>query len=487
MLRGRGIAYMTMPFAGNRFRLPSARTMMLCAAMACVGFSGSARIAFADDSQPVTQADLQKLVQDLELQKKKLAAQEQALAEQQRVIANQQNQLNFLKGQVGVPDDPALVPVAYNLGNAVPTGTVGGVLQAQDNPTSGDQKPVGNAPEQSRPQVAIIADEGGVLTRKGQIILEPSLEYTHSSQDRFFFQGFEVIDTVLIGLIEATKADRNTIEAAMGVRVGVTDRLELEARVPYVYRTDKVQNTVVSQLQLPTIETNSTGSDIGDVEIAGHYDFTSLIFDAPYKVYTVANLNVKTPTGEGPFDVPFDQAGNPTRLSTGSGFWAVQPSFTAIFPTDPVVFFGTVGYTVNIGEHIGTTHNVQRLCSGQDPGDPPCVNQDVFIGDVDPGDSVNTSVGMGLSLNERTSLSFGFQFDYVLPTTQQTSTHDNTNGNNLISTVKSDPLYVGSFVFGWSYQISDNVGLNLNFSVGATDNAPDFESTIRVPIRFDVF
>jgi hypothetical protein len=481
---------MTTAFAVRPTGLRHARLSLLLAAATSIGLVLNAAVTRADDSQPVTQADLQKLMQDLELQKKKLAAQEQALAEQQRVIANQQNQLNFLKAQVGVPDDPELVPVAYNLGNAVPSGTVSGVLQAQDSNTSNGQKPVGEAPEQARPQVAIIPEQGGVLTRRGQLILEPSIQYTHSSQDRFFFQGFEVIDTVLIGLIEATKADRNTVEAAMGLRLGVTDRLEIEARIPYVYRSDHVQNTIVTQVQLPTVQANATGSGIGDVEFAGHYDFTDLIFDAPYKVYTVANLRVKTPTGEGPFDVPFDTQGNPTRLSTGSGFWAVQPSFTAIFPTDPVVFFGTVGYTVNVGEHIGKSHRIQRACP-IDPPDPTCQDVDttVQIGDVEPGDAVNTSVGMGLSLNERTSLSFGFQFDYVFSTTQQTISTDNTGGGNppVSSKVHSDPLYVGSFVFGWSYQISDNIGLNLNFQVGATDNAPDFETTLRVPIRFDVF
>jgi hypothetical protein len=481
---------MTRLFAGCRWGLRHGRPRVWPATVLCVALVSGGIAARADDSQPVTQADLQKLMQDLDLQKKKLAAQEQALAEQQRVIANQQNQLNFLKGQVGLPDDPELVPVAYNLGNAVPSGTVAGVLQAQEKTTSGDEKPVGTAPEQSRPQIAILQEEGGVLTRKGQIILEPSLEYTHSSQDRFFFQGFEVIDTVLIGLIEATKADRNTVEAALGVRVGVTDRLELEARIPYIYRSDHVQNTNVTQLQLPTIESNTTGSGLGDVEIAAHYDFTNLIFDAPFKVYTVANLRVKTPTGEGPFDVPFDTNGEPKRLSTGSGFWGVQPSFTAIFPTDPVVFFGTVGYTANIGENVNKTNHVVQTCPN--PPDPtnPCVPFDsLHIGDVDPGDSVNTSVGMGLSLNERTSVSFGFQFDYVFPTTQEASTTDTSTDpdTTLTSKAKSDPLYIGSFVFGWSYQISDNVGLNLNFQVGATDNAPDFVTTLRVPIRFDVF
>src|SRR5262249_16317399 len=141
-------------------------------AASCLGFCLTGPMARADDTQPVTQADLQKLMQEMDLQKKKLAAQEQALTEQQRVIANQQNQLNFLKAQVGLPDDPALVPVAYNLGNAVPSGTVSGVMQAQDQ-QGGEQKPVGEAPpeEQQRPEVAILPEQGGVLTRKGQFIL----------------------------------------------------------------------------------------------------------------------------------------------------------------------------------------------------------------------------------------------------------------------------------------------------------------------------
>ena len=457
-------------------------------AAGALGLCLAAPAAWADETQPVTQADLQKVMQAMELQQKKLAAQEQALAEQQRVIANQQNQLNFLKAQVGLPDDPALVPVAYNLGNAVPSGTVSGVLQAQDQ--TGDQnKPVGEAPaEQQRPEVAILPEQGGVLTRKGQLILEPGIKYTHSSEDRFFFQGQEIVDTVLIGLIEATKADRNLIQASFGARVGVTDRLEFEARIPYVYRSDHITNSLLS-IQAPPVESAASGDGLGDIEVAAHYDFTDLIFDAPYKVYTVANLRVKTPTGEGPFDIPVDQNGSPSRLATGSGFWAVQPSLTAIFPSDPVVFFGSVGYTVNIGEDFNRFGEVHANCT--DPTDiGTCTtNLSSSLRNVEPGDSVNTSIGMGLSLNERTSVSLGFSFDYVFRTDVTTLFDNDTTdavGPVAVSS-HSDPLYVGSFQVGWSYQVSDNVGVNLNFNVGATAAAPDFEAGIRVPIRFDVF
>jgi len=477
-----------MEVLGAKSRIGRSRaSMRSLLAAGSLGLCLAGPAAWADDAQPVTQADLQKVMQAMELQQKKLAAQEQALAEQQRVIANQQNQLNFLKAQVGLPDDPALVPVAYNLGNAVPSGTVSGVLQAQDQ--TGDQnKPVGEAPpaEQQRPEVAILPEEGGVLTRRGQLILEPGIKYTHASEDRFFFQGSEIVDTILIGLIEATKADRNLIQASVGARIGVTDRLELETRVPYVYRSDHITNSLLS-IQAPAVETAATGDGIGDVEVAAHYDFTDLIFDAPFKVYTVANLRVKTPTGEGPFDIPLDSAGNPTRLATGSGFWAVQPSFTAIFPTDPVVFFGSVGYTSNIGKDINRTDTATG-CT--DPTDlSTCTTLSSTTGHVEPGDSVNTSIGMGLSLNERTSVSLGFSFDYVF-STEVTTLFDNDTSDIVPAvpvTSKSDPLYVGSFQVGFSYQVSDNVGINLNFNVGATAAAPDFEAGIRVPIRFDVF
>jgi hypothetical protein len=96
---------------------------------------------------------------------------------------------------------------------------------------------------------------------------------------------------------------------------------------------------------------------------------------------------------------------------------------------------------------------------------------------------------MGLSLNERTSVSLGFSFDYVF-STEVTTLFDN-DVTDVAGAVElkseSDPLYVGQFQVGFSYQISDNVGLNLNFNVGATENAPDFEAGVRVPIRFDVF
>ena len=57
--------------------------------------------------------------------------------------------------------------------------------------------------------------------------------------------------------------------------------------------------------------------------------------------------------------------------------------------------------------------------------------------------------------------------------------------SNFTGTVETDKLQAASFLVGWSYQVNEMVGLNLNFEVGATDDANDFAVRVGVPIRFN--
>jgi hypothetical protein len=449
--------------------LPSLRSLLLGSVVLLPLAAGS---ALADDTGAVTQEDLKLLQKELEAQKQAIELQKQALQQQQQLISNQQNQLNFLKSQVGASDDPDTTPVTFNLGNGTFTTTGSGMTKTQDS----TEEPVGEAPadesEATQPEVAVLAEEGGVLSDRGELVVEPSMRFTHSTSNRAFATGVEIQDIVFIGLIEVDEADRNTVEAAMTARYGVTDRFEVETRVPFVYRSEDITQSFVTQTNQPTFEDSNTGTNIGDVEVAAHYQLT----DAP--IYTVANVRLYTPTGTGPFDVDVDALGRPTELATGSGFWGVQPSVTAIFPTDPVVFFGTFGYTINIPEDIDESFTVVP----PQAGGLPIVST---VGEVDPGDSINISLGMGLSLNEKFSFSLGFKYDYIFPTTEEVSVVDNNNPlNNFTDTVETDPLHAASFLAGWAYQINETVGVNLNFEVGATDDANDFSVRLGVPFRF---
>ena len=107
----------------------------------------------------------------------------------------------------------------------------------------GGQQPVGkppSEPQRKTPEVQAIPELGGVLTPGGKLVVEPSIQYSHSQVNRFTFLGIEILDTFLIGLLEAEDTDRDLFTPALTGRLGVTDRFELELKVPYVIRNDRV-------------------------------------------------------------------------------------------------------------------------------------------------------------------------------------------------------------------------------------------------------
>src|SRR5690606_20170714 len=103
--------------------------------------------------------------------------------------------------------------------------------------------------------------------------------------------------------------------------------------------------------------------------------------------YAIANFRVKAPTGVGPYDVERDPtSGIERELATGSGYWTFEPSVTFILQSDPAVIFLNAGYQLN-----------------------QSVNPDAMIGsarivEFDPGNAIRTSLGVGLSLNEKLSV-----------------------------------------------------------------------------------
>jgi len=343
-----------------------------------------------------------------------------------------------------------------------------GVRQAQQSPPAAPppqqqplpppQQPVGEPPAQQppRPEVQAIPELGGVLTPKGTLVLEPSIQYSHSQVNRFTFVGVEILDTFLIGLLEAQDADRDLYQAAVTARYGITDRLEVELKIPYIYRDDRI-SFIIPQVDPDTQLTQDVDGDgIGDIEFGLHYQINSGLNDWPI---FIGNLRYKSTTGKGPFDVDRGANGLETELATGSGFHAIEPSVTILYPNDPVVFFGNFGYLFHLPDDVDKTFNDQT------------------IGEVDPGDAFRMSLGMAYSINERSSFTLGYKHDFIGETTTE------VNGVEL----SSSTLSVGSLLLGYSYQINDYSSANLNFELGVTDDAPDVLMTLRVPFVLDLF
>ncbi len=323
---------------------------------------------------------------------------------------------------------------------------------------AGEEQPIGKAPpvmERGPPEILAIPDLGGVLTPRGKLILEPSFQFSNSQVNRFTFRGVEILDTFLIGILEAEDADRDLISLALTVRYGINNRLELEVKVPYIDRDDELSTTIVQATGEAKLTRDLEGSGMGDVEFALHYQINRGRQGHPF---FVGNVRYKSDTGEGPFDVDRDVGGIETELATGSGFQAIEPSLTVLYATDPAVLFGNVGYLFHLKDDVDKTFGGQT------------------VGEVDPGDAFRISFGMGYAINVATSFTLGYKHDFI----QKTETE--INGVDL----SSSSLDVGALLLGFSYQIKDGVGWNLNLELGATDDAPDVVLTFRVPIVYDL-
>lgn len=336
---------------------------------------------------------------------------------------------------------------------------------AEESPAQAVGKPPPER-EPDRPDVQAIADVGGVLTPKGVLVLEPGLQFSNSQVNRFTFLGTEILSTFLIGLVEAEDIDRDVVSPQLNMRYGLTNRLEAGVKLPWVYRREerrvRIAQADTGGGESPAISETLDGSGLGDVELSLHYQLNQ----GPGPYY-IGNLRYKSDTGEGPFSVDFDDQGVEEDLATGSGFHAIEPSLTMLFPSDPAVFYANFGYVYTVSDDVNKT-----IGSGENAR---------FIGEVDPGDSIRMSVGMALSINQQASFSLGYKHEFIDGTESEIS----SPGATPLRAQTSD-LQVGSLLLGVSHRVSPRTSLNLNLEVGATADAPDVTLMVSLPMSFDL-
>ena len=430
--------------------------------IAMQGNLDSGKYRTADDS------DQAKSVADtLAAMEVQLKSQQEQIAAQSALIAKQQLALDSLLRASTADADLAIqrgsgaseamfqsAPLLAGLQSASGSAPGSGAPRANTSLPNG---PVGEAPPPEpavETQVQALPEGQGVLTPAGTLAIDSAFDYTSSSTNRLVFRGFELVPGIQIGLIEASDARRDTVGTSMTLRYGVTNRFEIEARVPALYRWDRIQ---VAQQRGESIvrEIKLKERGIGDIEFAARYQLNRPTGQAPI---WVANLRVKSNTGIGPFDVGYDEFGVATGLATGSGFWGIQPGINFLLPSDPAVIFGSVSYLYHVARNIG------RTVGG------------AFIGRVNPGDAISANLGFGFSLNPRFSFSLGYKHSYIFPSV--------TTINNTIQ--RSDRAQVGAFTFGMSYRLTEKQSVNIGFDIGATADAPDLGVSLRFPLSFNL-
>lgn len=387
---------------------------------------------------------------------------QQALAEQQRKLDAVVNDAQPAQAIAGQPTGP---------------GGSDGVVRLEAAPAApAVTQPVGQAPEElSRPpEVAQIFDQPGVLTPRRHLVVEPSLQFGYSANDRVALVGYTVIPALLIGLIDVRQVKAIGLTGALTARYGVSNRFELEARVPYVWNsTDTVSREILTGSAQDKVF-KADGRGLGDIEVSARYQLNRGGADKPYYI---AWLRYKSASGRDPFEVTTDcltrcvgnttGTGLPLQLPTGSGFQALQPGLTWLYPSDPVVFFGGVSWLHNFKRS-----NVSRtVLSGAPEGYPQTTREP--IGEVAAGDIFGFNIGAGLALNEKAAISLGYDMSVVGKLQQ--------NGKDAPGAVRT---ILGTLIVGGTYRISERTSLNVSLGVGVTRDTPDASLTVRVPTTF---
>lgn len=307
--------------------------------------------------------------------------------------------------------------------------------------------------------IASITSDRGIVTRPGRLTFEPSFSHAHSNSTVVAIEGFTVIPALLVGLINISEIQRDIFVTALSLKYGFTSRFEAALRVPHLSINEDLRERQAFQGTPVDTVRESTGRGLGDLELSLRYQLNDGLDGMPY---IISVLRVKPPTGEGPYDVEHrvieDNDGNPIGVElrerpTGSGFWSVEPGFSFIYPSDPAVLFGNLSYVWTVEEDQGVENG----------------------GKVDPGDVVRFGFGMGFAFNEKTSFSLGYDHSVIRETSIE------NDENNLLD-ASFNRIQVGSLSFGLSQRLSKSTSLSLTVSVGVTDNAPNSEITLKLPI-----
>lgn len=406
-------------------------------------------------------------------------AQRRAIDEQRHILDTQEAQLRQLQDSLldamrgtGMPT-PQFGQSAPRSGSASSfalapqSGTAQPGAQPADTVSSVGEKPA----ERPRPQeVAVLAAQGSVLTKAGRLTLEPTFEYARDDRNRFVFRGIEIPQSVLVGVFDINESRQDVLTAAATVRYGLTNRIEVGVKVPWVYRDDTA--VLVPLVQNPpqsgtgTVNTSANGSGLGDIELMARYQINNGTGGWPF---LTANVQVVTPTGTDAYEVPRDVLGNATKAATGFGFWGVQPSLTVIMPSDPATIFGVLGYNWNFGKAVDT-----RISDAQ-------------IDHVTPGSGPSMTLGLGLALNERAAISFAYAHNWLFGTKSTIRPIEIRNGIETYGdpiVTKTRDLQIGRFLFGISYRVNQRTTVNWTVELGATDDATDLRTSLRIPITF---
>ena len=290
-----------------------------------------------------------------------------------------------------------------------------------------------------------------LLLPAGKVEVENVFLYLHDTSTQVATQNFSLFPILPKSTgVNIQRVDEDYYIEMISVFLGVTDKLELEADVPYVYRTQTAVTSPVTSsggTGPPTL-TNQFGRGLGDIDYGAHYQFNSTPF---LGVLWMGNIIAKSTTGTNPFTLPVNSAtGLLNDLPTGTGFWSLEPGLSLFFPITPVVFYANLNYIYNFSRNFGGA-----------------------LGNISPGNATDLNFGGWFSFSQKTIFTIGYDQMTIWPPSE-----------NGVQVPLTRVLQLGSVLFGGTYNVSQKFFFMVNLAAGVTPDAPNVAISLRFPLFF---
>jgi hypothetical protein len=259
-----------------------------------------------------------------------------------------------------------------------------------------------------------------VLFKSGELQLELNLVSAQDTTDR------------------TPNVTTRSTSSTLLVRYGLADDLEFDLTIPYSHIEQETNFLpfVPPGNQKPVSRINGAG--IGD--ISGALRYTAWHESGEIPSITLS-LNAKSKTGK---KTTFNENRVIQRPGLGSGFWNIGAAIALVKTIDPVVFFGSLGYTTILKK-----------------------------GDIDPGEQISYSLGTGFSMNDRVSFSTSLSGAIVGRT--------EINGQKIAGSSAD----INTLQFSSTIQLTKRLFVEPFVGIGLTEKASDFVIGFSVPYRFE--
>lgn len=273
------------------------------------------------------------------------------------------------------------------------------------------------------------AEQSYTLLKKGERTLTYGLDYSLVRDT--------VIETVqrgentfsVIGQSEA----QHTFTNSFTFDYGVWDNLTFSVRLPLVAKFDTERDT--------------NAYSLGDISASLRYQPWASVAGKPV---TTLYATLGLPTGDSPYDINLNN-----DMSTGSGFYSLGFGGNMSYVVDPVVLFGSLGYTLNFANT-----DISQVRGGR------------MLEKVEPGDTISASMGFAYALSYDVSLSTSYQMAYTLADEYYFS-NETIEGTEQTSAVMN---------FSLGLRTAPDHIVNVNAGFGMTEDSPDVLLGISMPL-----